>query len=223
MARKPRVEMADGVHHVFARGNGRQMIFLDDSDRSLYLALLARVVACKRWRCLAYCLMDNHVHLLIETPVPNLGPGMQWLHSRFAQRFNTCHGRTGHVFEDRFGSVLMGSDAQLWTAAAYIARNPVQAGLCARPTDWPWSSHRAIVDRVAIPFLDQQRLLSYYDALGGDRLRRYREVVERGDLPTLSALAGSVPEERAAGGVAQVARPGRRRHYDPVALSPPRR
>jgi putative transposase len=190
MPRKPRLEMADGVHHVFARGNGRQTIFLDDTDRSLYLTLLARVVIWKRWRCLAYCLMDNHIHLLIETPLPNLGTGMHWLHSRFAQRFNGRHSRTGHVFENRFGSVLMGSDAQLWTVAAYIARNPVNAGLCARPTDWLWSSHRAIVDRVAIPFLDQERLLSFYDALGGDPLRRYREVVERGDLPTISALGG---------------------------------
>jgi putative transposase len=103
--RKPRAELAGGVHHVFARGNGRQLIYLDDADRGSYLAMLARAVAHRQWRCLAYCLMDNHVHLLIETPLPNLGAGMQWLHGRFAQQFNERHGRSGHVFQGRYGSV----------------------------------------------------------------------------------------------------------------------
>jgi putative transposase len=179
MARKPRIEEADGVHHVFARGNGRQRIYLDDVDRLSYLALLARVVGWKRWRCLAFCLMDNHLHLLIETPLPNLGAGMQWLHGLYALRFNRRHARTGHVFEGRFGSVLMKDDVQLWTTAAYIARNPVTAGLCARPIDWLWSSHRAIAGRAAIPWVDHERLLEYYDALGGERSHRYLEAVER--------------------------------------------
>jgi putative transposase len=190
MARQPRVEMADGVHHVFARGNGRQTIYLDDADRSAYLDLLARVVVWKRWRCLAYCLMENHVHLLIETPQPNLGSGMQWLHGRFAHQFNLRHGRSGHVFQGRFGSVLMRSDAQLWTAAGYIARNPVAAGLCDNPADWPWSSHSAVVDDAPVPWLNRGRLLSYFDALGGEPCRHYREVVERGDLATIAALSG---------------------------------
>ena len=111
MARKPRVELAGGVHHVFARGNCRQLIYLNDADRGAYLDLLACVVVRKRWHCLAFCLMDNHVHLLIETPLPNLGAGMQWLHGRFAQGFNRRHRRTGHVFEGRFGSVLVKNES----------------------------------------------------------------------------------------------------------------
>jgi REP element-mobilizing transposase RayT len=179
MPRKPRVEVADGVHHVFARGNGRQLIYLDDVDRRTYLALLARVVLSKRWRCLAFCLMDNHVHLLIETPSPNLGAGMQWLHGRYALGFNRRHARTGHLFEGRFGSVLMKDEAHLWTTVAYVARNPVAAGLCARPIDWAWSSHRAIAGRAAAPWVDHERLLAYYDAFGGERSHRYLEAVER--------------------------------------------
>jgi putative transposase len=189
MARKPRVEKPDGVHHVFARGNGGQLIYLDDADRNSYLAMLARVVVWKRWRCLAYCLMDNHLHLLLETPLPNLGAGMQWLHGRFAQQFNARHRRSGHVFQSRFGSVLVDDEAQLWTVATYIARNPVAAGLCARPVDWAWSSHRAIVGRAAIPWLDSERLLSYYDALGGEPRQRYREAVEREGSSTKAGWA----------------------------------
>lgn len=179
MARKPRAEMAGGVHHVFARGNGRQCIYLDDVDRRSYLSMLARVTGAQNWRCLAYCLMDNHVHLLLETPEPNLAVGMQWLHGRFAQHFNQRHGRSGHVFQGRYGSVLIQSQAHVWMAIAYIARNPVVAGLCTRPGEWPWSSHRAVIGAMAVPWLDHERLLSHYDSLGGeDPSRRYEEAVE---------------------------------------------
>ena len=179
MPRKPRAELAGGVHHVFARGNGRQAIYLDDVDRRAYLAMLARVAGHREWRCLGYCLMDNHVHLLIETPRPNLAAGMQWLHGRFAQHFNGRHGRSGHVFQGRYGSVLMLSQAQVWMAIAYIARNPGAAGLCARPAEWPWSSHRAVIGATAVPWLDHERLLSHYDSLGGgEPSRRYEEAVE---------------------------------------------
>jgi putative transposase len=178
MARKPRIELAGGVHHVFARGNNRQLIYLDDSDRRSYLSMLAHTVATREWRCLAFCLMNNHVHLLIETPLPNLAAGMQWLHGRFAELFNARHRRSGHVFQGRYGSVLLETEEHLWSAVAYIARNPVAAGLCAKPSDWAWSSHRAVVGDAAVPWLDHERLLSYYDALGGDRSRRYEEAVE---------------------------------------------
>lgn len=178
MPRKPRVELAGGVHHVYARGNGRQRIYLDDADRRSYLAMLARVVVHRRWRLLAYCLMHNHMHLLIETPVPNLAAGMQWLHGRFGQQFNARHGRSGHVFQGRYGSVLMSDEDQLWAVVAYIARNPVAAGLCATPADWPWSSHRAVIGAGAAPWLDHERLLSHYASLGGDPGRRYEEAVD---------------------------------------------
>ena len=125
------------MHHVFARGNNRQLIYFDDADRGSYLAMLARAVASRQWRCLAFCLMDNHMHLLIETPLPNLAAGMQWLHGRFAEQFNARHGRSGHVFQGRYGSVLLETEAHLWTVVAYIARNPVTAGLCARPAAGP--------------------------------------------------------------------------------------
>src|SRR5687768_8730792 len=102
MARKPRMEVAPGVYHVYARGNDRRRIFLDDEDRRRYLALLAAVTSHRRWLTMAYCLMDNHVHLLIETLEPNLGRGMHRLQGGFAQWFNKRHGTTGHVFERRY-------------------------------------------------------------------------------------------------------------------------
>ncbi|MDX6671359.1 MAG: REP-associated tyrosine transposase, partial [Solirubrobacteraceae bacterium] len=80
MPRKLRQDVEGGVHHVYARGNDGRLVYRDDLDRVMYLRMLGRVVRRNAWRCLAYCLMDNHLHLLIETPKPNLGSGMQWLH-----------------------------------------------------------------------------------------------------------------------------------------------
>jgi putative transposase len=180
MPRKPRREVAGGVHHVFARGNRKEDIYLEDADRRIYLALLAGVVVRQRWRLLAYCLMQNHVHLLIETAGPNLGWGMQRLHGEYAQTFNRRHARTGHLFQDRYGSVAVTSDAQLWMTAAYIALNPVEAGLCEDPADWPWASHRALLEGDGPRWLDSARLLWYFAGSGGDPRRRYAEHVGDG-------------------------------------------
>jgi putative transposase len=177
MPRKLREELAGGVHHVYARGNDRRRIFVDDVDRHGYLALLGVVVASQRWRCLAYCLMDNHVHLLVETPEANLGAGMQRLHGTYGRDFNARHGRSGHVFQGRYGSMLVTADEHLWVAVAYIAANPVEAGVCSGVADWPWSSHTAILDGAAPPWVDLRRLLSYFAEAGGDPWRRYLAAV----------------------------------------------
>ena len=179
MPRKPRAEVAGGVHHVFARGIDRRAIYADDADRRKYLAIMGRVVQWKGWRCLAYCLMPNHVHLMLETPRPNLGSGMQYLHGTYADEFNKRHGRCGHVFQGRYGSVLITTDEQLWHVAAYIALNPVAAGLCGRPEEWPWSSHKATIgERARHGWLDVARLLSHFEGLGGDPRRRYAAMTE---------------------------------------------
>ena len=173
MPRAPRREEAGAIHHVFARGIAKREIYVDDDDRRLYLRLLERAVERQRWRCLAYCLMGNHVHLLIQTPEPNLGRGMQFLHGDYAAAFNNRHGRSGHVFQGRYKNVRITDDAHLLVAAAYIANNPVEAELCVRPDEWDWGSHQAVVDRTSPPWLATGLLLEYFGALGGDARRRY--------------------------------------------------
>jgi putative transposase len=184
MPRKPRDERAAGIYHVFARGNDRRRIFLDDDDRTQYLGLLGRVTVHRRWRTLAYCLMENHMHLLIETTAPNLGAGMHRLQGGYAQRFNHRHERTGHVFERRYGAKPIAGDAQLQVTSAYIALNPLRAGLCGRPEEWRWGSH-ATIRGAGAPrpyWLDVARLLEFFGAVGGDPLDRYeRLVAERGE------------------------------------------
>ena len=177
MTRIARSQLEGCLHHVFARGAARQEVFLDSLDRRRYLALLARESRRFGWRCLTYCLMGNHMHLLLETPVPELSCGMHRLHGAYAQGFNRRHKRSGHVFERRFNAVGVESDMQLWATVSYIVQNPVAAGLCGTPEAWPWSSHAAVLTQTPLPWLDQQRLLAYFAVDGGNARRRYVELV----------------------------------------------
>jgi putative transposase len=174
------VEVEGGLHHVFARGVDRQRVFRDDVDRRSYLTLLGTVIERTNWRCLAFCLMENHVHLLLETPKPNLGQGMRLLQSSYARAFNVRYGRTGHLFQGRYGAVLIKSDPQLLAVISYIARNPVEARLCRTPDEWRWSSYRAAFSGPCPEWLDVPRLLSYLDESTGDARGRYRELVMGG-------------------------------------------
>jgi REP element-mobilizing transposase RayT len=140
MARPPRVQIAGGIYHVTARGNGRQAICQDDDDRLRFLVIRDRVVRRYKWRLHAYCLMTNHFHLLLETPEPNLSAGMQRLNSAYATYFNMRFAHVGHLFQQRFASRLIESEEYFVEVLRYIAFNPVRAGLCEHPSDWPWSS-----------------------------------------------------------------------------------
>ena len=176
--RKPREEQAGGLFHVYARGNERADIYRDADDRELYRMLLASTVVRQGWLCLCYCLMPNHVHLLVETPKPNLGRGMQHLHSRYAQTFNARHSRDGHLFQGRYGAVAVTDDDQLATTVSYIATNPVNAGLADEPEAWSWGSHGSLVRGQAPPWLAGRRLRALLaGAFGGDGAERYRELV----------------------------------------------
>jgi putative transposase len=152
---------------VFARGVERRLIFLDDEDRQRYLRLLRGVVRHFRWHCLAYCLMPNHVHLLIETTTPNLGRGMHSLHGVYAQTFNERWTRVGHLFQSRFGSRAVRDELGLMRVLPYITVNPVAAGLCGTPDEWEWSSHRALTDGVVGEIVDLDRLGAHIAPNGG--------------------------------------------------------
>jgi putative transposase len=144
MARRPRREEPGAVQNIYARGVDRCAIFRDDLDRLLYLDLLGDVVRRWKWQCLAYCLMTNHIHLLIRTPEPTMGRGMHQLHSFYALDFNQKYGRVGHLFQDRYGSNRIWTPGRIRMAVDYIAANPVTAGLCNDPREYRWSSHAAL-------------------------------------------------------------------------------
>lgn len=151
MARPLRIEFAGALYHLTSRGDGREAIFLDDDDRKLFLEGLAEVVRDCNWAIHAYCLMDNHYHLLVETPEGNLARGMRQLNGVYTQRFNRKHGRVGHVFQGRYKAILVQEDAYLLELSRYIVLNPVRAGMACNPAEWPWSSYCATAGLAEAP------------------------------------------------------------------------
>ena len=184
---------------MFARHNDQRLLYRDEADHRRYLALLGTVALRCGWRCLAYCLLPNHLHLLLETPEPNLGRGMQRLHGDYGRWFADRRGQPGHVFQGRYGAVRVRDDDQLWTAAAYLAVNPVKAGLAASPEAWRWSSYEAAVGRTpAAPWLAVSRLLELLGAGGGDAARRFRTSVSEQAQALRPAPSGAAAEGRGA-------------------------
>jgi len=118
-------------------------IYTDDIDRRMFIAFLAQSVQRRHWVCLAYCLMSNHYHVVLELKKPNLSEGMHRLNWLYALRFNERHGHSGHLFEARFDSAEIKTEEHFHAALAYVVLNPVRAGMCEDPADWPWSSYRA--------------------------------------------------------------------------------
>jgi len=181
MARPLRIEFPGAVYHVTSRGNARQDIVVDDRDRSQFVSFLAHVVDRFGWLCHAYCLMDNHYHLLIETPKPNLSLGMRQLNGRYTQTYNRRHERVGHLFQGRFTAILVEKEAHLLELCRYVVLNPVRAHMVAQPRQWAWSSYRATVgDTTASDWLTTDWILGQFGVRVGPARERYRTFVAEG-------------------------------------------
>ena len=145
MARLARVVAARLPHHVTQRGNRRQKVFFGDDDYALYRDLLAEGCRAAGVAVWAYCLMPNHVHVvLVPSDEHGLSHTFAELHRRYTGYVNARARTTGHLWQGRFGSVAMDED-HLFHALRYVSLNPVRAGLTKRPEDWPWSSTRALI------------------------------------------------------------------------------
>jgi putative transposase len=151
MARPLRLEFPGAIYHLTARGDRREDIFSDDADRERLLQVFAECVGRFGWACHAYCLMANHYHFLVETPLPNLARGMRQLNGIYTQRFNRRHGRVGHLFQGRYQAILIEKDSYLQELARYVVLNPLRARLVKRPEQWRWSSYRASAGMDAAP------------------------------------------------------------------------
>ena len=142
MSRLPRSHIATHtLFHVTVKGNDGQVLFLDESDRLHYLSLLERYRDRYGLECVAFCLMDNHVHLLFVVPTLRaLSKAMQAINLAYARYFNRKYGRTGHLFQDRFSSWVVLDEKHLTATVEYIENNPVKAGIAMTKESYLWSS-----------------------------------------------------------------------------------
>lgn len=181
MARPLRIEFPGAIYHVTSRGNARCKIFLNDEDRETFLATLTRVTERFGWICHTYCLMDNHFHLMIETPEPNLSRGMRQLNGVFTQHFNRRHRKVGHLFQGRFKAILIERDSYLLELCRYVVLNPVRAKMVKSPQAYLWSSYRPVVGLAPIPAcLSIDWLLSQFATTKSTARQRYAAFVEAG-------------------------------------------
>ena len=142
MPHTPRKKSETGFYHVVAKGDGGQIIFESDADRQRYVAELKRSASDFAINVHAYCLMSNHVHLLLEDKTDNLSSFMKQLCESYAMYYRKVTGRVGHVFQGRFWSEPVNSDEYFLAALRYIHANPEVAGMCQTP-DYPWSSYKS--------------------------------------------------------------------------------
>jgi putative transposase len=196
MARLARLVIPGLPHHVTQRGNRRQPIFFADADHEAYRDLVAAACAERGVGCLAWCLMPNHLHLILTPPDEDgLRGALAEAHRRYTRRVNLAQGWTGYLFQGRFASYPMDA-AHLMAAVRYVELNPVRAGLVGRAEDWRWSSARAHVTGRADGLTDLAALAGVH--------RNWRAMLARGleadDLgPEAAAIEGHIRTGRPRG------------------------
>src|SRR3989338_2828867 len=140
MSRPLRIQYPNAHYHVIVRGNERRRIFWEEKDFEHFLTLLEKT--CERFnlRIFAFVLMTNHVHLMVETPLGNLSAVMHWLTTSYSVWINRRHGRSGHLFQGRYRSVLIENESYYLELSRYIHLNPIRARRVKRPEEYRWSS-----------------------------------------------------------------------------------
>ena len=178
MARSPR-DFSAGTFHVTAHAVWTNTLCRDAVDYLVLSTLLAATVARSRWRCIAFCLLGTHYHVLVEVDDDALPTGMQRLNNAYARNFNRRYGLRGHVFAERYYAKRIETEEHLLTVFRYIVRNPVEANLCSAPADWGWSSYAGTVG-LAEPFgfVDASPVVDCFGRPAAAALQRLRDFVE---------------------------------------------
>ena len=179
MSRQPRGDVPEGIYHVTTRSAGPVPMFRDDLDRTDFCRRLDRTIRRFGWTCHQFCLMSTHYHLLVDVPTNRLQAGMHRLNGQYAQNFNRQHRRSGHLHGDRYHAEPVLTDGHMLHACRYIARNPVEAGLCVSPADWLWGSYRGTAGLDGrFAFVDDSRIREYFGGSTEDALQLLRSFVE---------------------------------------------
>lgn len=151
MSRPLRLEFPGALYHVTSRGDRKALIYIDQTDRLVWLSILEQVCASYNFIIHSFCQMTNHYHLVLETVEGNLTQGMQQLNGIYSQYFNRRHNLVGHVFQGRYKGILVQRETYLLELTRYVVLNPVRANLVALPEEWQWSSYLHFIGEQAIP------------------------------------------------------------------------
>jgi putative transposase len=181
MSRPLRLEFPYALYHITSRGDRREDIYENDIDRRDFLGIFSSVIEQFNWVCYAYCLMDNHYHLLVQTPNSNLSKGMRHLNGVYTQSYNRRHNKTGHLFQGRYKSILVEANAYLLELSRYIVLNPVKASMVDQVGGWKWSSYQAMIGECQSPdWLSSDYLMSLFSPQRKTAIKRYNSFVEAG-------------------------------------------
>ncbi len=175
MARQLRIEYPGALYHVTSRGNDKKDIFRSIKDREKFLSYLS--LASERHGALfhAYCLMSNHFHLMLETPLGNLSRIMKHINGSYTTYFNVKHKRAGHLLQGRYKAVLVQADTYAAELSRYIHLNPVRAKMVPSPEEYQWSSCRRYLEGTGPSWLSTSLVLGYFGTEVEDRRRNYRD------------------------------------------------
>ncbi len=181
MARPTRIEYPGALTHVKSFCSPGSRIFLEQANRQAFIDLLDELLVQYQIDCYAYCLMDDHYHLLLETTTANLSRMMRSLNGRYTQYFNREYHQTGAVFRGRFKSVVVEKDLYLKEMSRHIILNPLRADVVDYPEDYLWSSYRATAGLETAPsWLVVSELLSYFGGSQQTAMKRYKNYVREG-------------------------------------------
>lgn len=220
MPRQPRLDAPGALHHIMVRGIDKSNIFRDDEDKSRFLERLGRNVEEGKCSVYAWVLMDNHVHILFKSGKDGISTVMRRHLTWYAQYFNRRHRRTGHLFENRYKSILCDEDNYLLSLIRYIHLNPIRANIVTnleQLDSYTWSGHRTIVGKSKQNWMDAGRVLSEFGETRHKAVNEYRRFMQEGfSQGRVPELTGGGPI-RSKGGWSQVLsarRSGQKEDYD---------
>jgi len=166
MARKKREWYENACYHITCRGNHRSDLFREDEDFATYLEIVSLTLKYfyeTPYYLATYCLMTNHVHLLVKTSSKPLGSFMKRINMLYAMYFNKKYNYLGHLFQDRFFAELITDDPQLLETSRYIHLNPVRAHMVSLPQDYDWSSYKTLIGLENHPIITSDIILNYFE------------------------------------------------------------
>lgn len=175
MPRQSRKLSNTGIYHIMLRGNERKGVFLDRMDKHKFLEVLALKQKELAFSIYAYCLMNNHIHLILNNDNADLASIMKGIAVRYATFFNWKYNRVGHVFQDRFKSQVIEDDQYLLVAVRYLHNNPVKAGFTEHPEDYEWSSYRQYLAPVSKPWLNTALVLNMFSGQKNVAMKEFQK------------------------------------------------